>query len=39
MIAEVLDGLAASNSGVSAAEAAIGERVLAMCARFPIYAR
>jgi glycine hydroxymethyltransferase len=32
MIAEVLDG-------GEAAEAAVGERVLAMCARFPIYAR
>ncbi len=39
MIAEVLDGLAASNSGESAAEATVGARVLEMCARFPIYAR
>ena len=39
MIAEVLDGLAASNSGENPAEAAVGERVLAMCARFPIYGR
>ncbi len=40
MIGEVLDGLAASNDGSnSAAEAAVGERVLAMCARFPIYPR
>ena len=36
MIAEVLDGLAAENN---AAEAAVGERVLALCARFPIYPR
>jgi glycine hydroxymethyltransferase len=39
MIAEVLDGLAASNSGENAAEAAVGRRVLEMCARFPIYSR
>ena len=39
MIAEVLDGLATSNSGENAAEAAVGARVLEMCARFPIYAR
>jgi glycine hydroxymethyltransferase len=39
MIGEVLDGLAASNDGSNAAaEAAIGARVKAMCARFPIYA-
>ncbi|MCC6718546.1 MAG: serine hydroxymethyltransferase [Acetobacteraceae bacterium] len=40
MIGEVLDGLAASNDGTNAAaEAAVGARVQAMCARFPIYAR
>ncbi len=39
MIGEVLDGLARSNDGSNAAaEAAIGARVQAMCARFPIYA-
>jgi glycine hydroxymethyltransferase len=38
MIGEVLDGLAASNDGANAAvEAEVGKRVLAMCARFPIY--
>jgi glycine hydroxymethyltransferase len=38
MIGDVLDGLAASNDGTNAAaEAAVGKRVLAMCARFPIY--
>jgi glycine hydroxymethyltransferase len=38
MIGAVLDGLAASNDGTNAAaEAAVGERVQAMCARFPIY--
>jgi glycine hydroxymethyltransferase len=36
MIAEVLDGLAVNDN---AAEAAVGDRVLAMCARFPIYPR
>jgi glycine hydroxymethyltransferase len=37
-IGEVLDGLAASNDGSnSAAEAAVGAKVKAMCARFPIY--
>jgi glycine hydroxymethyltransferase len=36
MIAEVLDGVAAENT---AAEAAVAERVLALCARFPIYPR
>jgi glycine hydroxymethyltransferase len=36
MIAEVLDGLGAGNN---AAESTVGERVLALCARFPIYAR
>ncbi len=40
MIGEVLDGLARSNDGGNeAAERAVGERVLALCARFPIYAR
>jgi glycine hydroxymethyltransferase len=39
MIAEVLDGLSGSNDGTSAAEAQIGRRVLALCARFPIYPR
>jgi glycine hydroxymethyltransferase len=39
MIAEVLDGLAAGDGGDNPAEAAVGERVLAMCARFPIYGR
>jgi glycine hydroxymethyltransferase len=39
MIGEVLDGLARSNDGTNtAAEAAVGARVRAMCARFPIYA-
>jgi len=39
MIVEVLDGLAASNSGDNAAvEAAVRERVTALCRRFPIYA-
>ena len=38
MIGEVLDGLARSNDGTNAAiEAAVGARVQAMCARFPIY--
>ncbi len=38
MIGELLDGLRASNDGTNdAAEMAVGERVLAMCARFPIY--
>ncbi len=38
MIGEVLDGLARSNDGTNAQiEAAIGARVQAMCARFPIY--
>ncbi|MDE2007441.1 MAG: serine hydroxymethyltransferase [Rhodospirillales bacterium] len=38
MISEVLDGLARSNDGAnSAAEAAVGARVRALCARFPIY--
>ncbi len=39
MIGEVLDGLAGSNDGGNATvERAVGERVLALCARFPIYA-
>jgi glycine hydroxymethyltransferase len=38
MIGEVLDGLARSNDGDNAAaERAVGERVKALCARFPIY--
>ena len=38
MIGQVLDGLAKSNDGGNAAaEAEVGERVRAMCARFPIY--
>ncbi len=40
MIGEVLDGLSVSNDGTNATvEAAVGARVQAMCARFPIYAR
>jgi glycine hydroxymethyltransferase len=38
MIGEVLDGLGNSNDGSNgAAERAVGERVLELCARFPIY--
>jgi glycine hydroxymethyltransferase len=38
MIAEVLDALGRSNDGANdAAEAAVGARVGALCARFPIY--
>jgi glycine hydroxymethyltransferase len=38
MINEVLDGLARSNDGSNdAAEAAVGARVQALCARFPLY--
>ncbi len=38
MIVEVLDGLAASNSGNnSAVESAVRDRVQALCHRFPIY--
>ncbi|HYP64524.1 MAG TPA: serine hydroxymethyltransferase [Acidocella sp.] len=38
MIGEVLDGLARSNDGGNtAAEEAVGVRVKALCARFPIY--
>ena len=37
-IAEVLDSLGASNDGANAAaEAAVGAKVKALCARFPIY--
>ncbi len=40
MIGTVLDGLAASNDGSNTAtERAVGEQVLALCARFPIYGR
>jgi glycine hydroxymethyltransferase len=40
MIGEVLDGLAKSNDGSNeAAEQAVGARVKALCARFPIYPR
>jgi glycine hydroxymethyltransferase len=39
MIGDVLDGLAKSNDGHNeAAERAVGARVKALCARFPIYA-
>src|SRR5690348_9076175 len=38
MINEVLDGLSRSNDGANdAAEAAVGARVQALCARFPLY--
>ena len=38
MIAELVDGLAASLDGTNAAaEAAVGKRVLELCGRFPIY--
>ena len=38
LITEVLDGLAASNSGDNTAvEAQVKERVQALCRRFPIY--
>ena len=37
MIDEVLNGLQTSNSDNAAAEAAVGARVRAMCARFPMY--
>jgi glycine hydroxymethyltransferase len=38
MINEVLDGLARSNNGSNdAAEVAVGARVQALCARFPLY--
>ena len=40
MIGEVLEALSLSNDGTNAAvERAVGERVLALCARFPIYRR
>ena len=40
MIGEVLDGLAKSNDGGNeAVERAVGARVKALCARFPIYTR
>ena len=40
MIGEVLEGLSNSNDGTNtAAERAVGERVLALCGRFPIYPR
>jgi glycine hydroxymethyltransferase len=38
LIGEVLDGLSHSNDGANAAvEQAVGTRVLALCAKFPIY--
>ncbi len=38
MIGEVVEALSLSNDGANAAaEQAVGERVLALCARFPIY--
>jgi glycine hydroxymethyltransferase len=38
LIAEVADGLAASNDGTNAnAESAVGAKVLELCTRFPIY--
>ncbi len=38
MIGEVLDGLSASNDGSNAAvEAKIGQQVMELCAKFPIY--
>jgi glycine hydroxymethyltransferase len=38
MIGEVLDGLSRSNDGTNATvEAEVGAKVLALCARFPIY--
>jgi glycine hydroxymethyltransferase len=38
MIAEVLDGLTASSDGANnPAEAAVGAKVKALCARFPVY--
>jgi glycine hydroxymethyltransferase len=40
MIGEVVEALSLSNDGTNAAvERAVGERVLALCARFPIYRR
>jgi glycine hydroxymethyltransferase len=37
MIAEVLDGLHSAGDGPNPAEAAVGARVLELCARFPMY--
>ena len=38
MIDEVLEGLSRSNDGTNAAaETAVGARVQALCARFPMY--
>jgi glycine hydroxymethyltransferase len=38
MIDEVLEGLSHSNDGANdVAEAAVGQRVQALCARFPMY--
>jgi glycine hydroxymethyltransferase len=38
LIGEVIDGLSRSNDGAnSAVEAAVGAKVLALCAKFPIY--
>ncbi len=37
LIAEVLDGLAASREDNAAVEASVADRVAALCARFPIY--
>ncbi|MCX8231502.1 MAG: serine hydroxymethyltransferase [Alphaproteobacteria bacterium] len=39
MIVEVLDALAATPDGNAAVEAAVKDRVLELCARFPIYPR
>ncbi len=40
MIGEVIDGLSGPNDGAnSVAEAAVADRVRALCARFPIYTR
>jgi glycine hydroxymethyltransferase len=39
MIVEVLDALAATPDGNAAVEAAVKDRVLELCARFPIYLR
>ena len=40
MIGEVVEALSTSNDGTNAAaERVVGERVLALCARFPIYRR
>ncbi|HUK07750.1 MAG TPA: serine hydroxymethyltransferase [Stellaceae bacterium] len=37
LIAEVLDGLQANEAGNAAVEAAVRQKVAALCARFPIY--